>query len=408
MQILKFQVQTTRRVVSSGKKRNCKKGYPCGRSCINRTRNCRNPLEGQAKNFADWLKRQQITVGLKPHSPTVGQVKPRAKPVKESKSNLTSDDKIASPSEVRKLIKQWDSSIRLISREDRNLSKLTNELGEISDDLKQVENEKQNRSGGVVSLDSLDIFDNPDKLGRTRRISNLSKLSKKKLLEEEKLLIKERDELAQRTASITEKKLKKLKQLGAKSEDVLSDSAFVSSQIRNQVTSKTNIKTLGVKDSKGRLQAALTYEVSDLSLSIEYLATAPWNMLDKHPNKTRGAGSQAIELAVLKSIELGKEGRISLIALDNAKGFYKKMGFVENEGGTFELSSKSAKEFLKSRNVTNFNELTLEELEEKAGSGLAAPVFDIEFLNLVKKYRKEIKLRSHTQGYKFGMGRFYQ
>lgn len=51
MQILEFKV----------KKRNCKKGYPCGRSCINRARNCRNTLEGQAKNFADWLKLQGRT-----------------------------------------------------------------------------------------------------------------------------------------------------------------------------------------------------------------------------------------------------------------------------------------------------------------------------------------------------------
>lgn len=49
MQILEFEVQ---------KKRNCKKGYPCGRSCINRARNCRNTLEGQAKTFTGWLKLQ--------------------------------------------------------------------------------------------------------------------------------------------------------------------------------------------------------------------------------------------------------------------------------------------------------------------------------------------------------------
>lgn len=39
----------------STKAKNCKKGYPCGRSCINKNRNCSNPLKGQAKTFADYL-----------------------------------------------------------------------------------------------------------------------------------------------------------------------------------------------------------------------------------------------------------------------------------------------------------------------------------------------------------------
>lgn len=40
------------------KQRNCKKGYPCGKTCINKKRNCKKKLEGQADNFANWLKIQ--------------------------------------------------------------------------------------------------------------------------------------------------------------------------------------------------------------------------------------------------------------------------------------------------------------------------------------------------------------
>lgn len=36
----------------------CKKGYPCGRACINRGRNCTVALEGQGRNYADFLNRK--------------------------------------------------------------------------------------------------------------------------------------------------------------------------------------------------------------------------------------------------------------------------------------------------------------------------------------------------------------
>jgi hypothetical protein len=39
----------------------CKKGYSCGFTCIARTRNCRSPLEGQAKDYANWLMGQVLS-----------------------------------------------------------------------------------------------------------------------------------------------------------------------------------------------------------------------------------------------------------------------------------------------------------------------------------------------------------
>jgi hypothetical protein len=38
------------------KKKSCNKGYPCKGSCISAKYNCLNPLKGQSKTFADWLK----------------------------------------------------------------------------------------------------------------------------------------------------------------------------------------------------------------------------------------------------------------------------------------------------------------------------------------------------------------
>ncbi len=37
------------------KTKQCTKGYSCGFSCIAKNRDCSNPLDGQAKNYADWL-----------------------------------------------------------------------------------------------------------------------------------------------------------------------------------------------------------------------------------------------------------------------------------------------------------------------------------------------------------------
>lgn len=36
----------------------CKKGYSCGFSCISKSKECRSPLKGQAKTYADWLSSQ--------------------------------------------------------------------------------------------------------------------------------------------------------------------------------------------------------------------------------------------------------------------------------------------------------------------------------------------------------------
>lgn len=41
-----------------GSFKECKQGFPCGYSCISRAKTCRSALPGQAKQHADWLKRQ--------------------------------------------------------------------------------------------------------------------------------------------------------------------------------------------------------------------------------------------------------------------------------------------------------------------------------------------------------------
>lgn len=60
---------------AKAKKRKCKAGYPCGRSCISRNYFCKKPLTGQGKSWADWLRKN-------------GRI--REKPRKEKVSKKTS------------------------------------------------------------------------------------------------------------------------------------------------------------------------------------------------------------------------------------------------------------------------------------------------------------------------------
>lgn len=41
------------------KTKTCTKGYSCGKTCISPNKNCRNPLEGQTKNYAEFIKLTQ-------------------------------------------------------------------------------------------------------------------------------------------------------------------------------------------------------------------------------------------------------------------------------------------------------------------------------------------------------------
>lgn len=45
-------------VKRQGSKPNCTKGYSCGATCINTKKACRNPVGGQSKDYAGWLKKQ--------------------------------------------------------------------------------------------------------------------------------------------------------------------------------------------------------------------------------------------------------------------------------------------------------------------------------------------------------------
>ena len=49
---------------SNAKPKQCQKGFACGAGCVSKDKECRNPLQGQAKTYADWLK-LQVAAGKK-------------------------------------------------------------------------------------------------------------------------------------------------------------------------------------------------------------------------------------------------------------------------------------------------------------------------------------------------------
>lgn len=80
------------RLIYAGKRR-CTRGYNCGGSCITRSKNCRKALEGEAKNFSEWLVEKMIgnmgtVLGDKPVDPPKP---PRAKRTKKKKPEIAID-----------------------------------------------------------------------------------------------------------------------------------------------------------------------------------------------------------------------------------------------------------------------------------------------------------------------------
>ena len=113
-------------------------------------------------------------------------------------------------------------------------------------------------------------------------------------------------------------------------------------------------KILSVKDKSGNLQAAASFHMRKESgldtLHVDLLATAPWNAARGNDARTvSGAGARAIAEAAKESIRQGGEGRISLIALSGAKGFYQNIGMTPNPSfdSLFTLSPEKAQELIR-------------------------------------------------------------
>jgi hypothetical protein len=89
----------------------------------------------------------------------------------------------------------------------------------------------------------------------------------------------------------------------------------------------------GVRDNFGNLQAGAIVTAIDDSLYLDYIATAPWNLIPTLPKYCQGAASSLIRSIVRESLERGYNGRI-IVDVTGSFGFYQKMGFVDTGRGS--------------------------------------------------------------------------
>jgi hypothetical protein len=144
----------------------------------------------------------------------------------------------------------------------------------------------------------------------------------------------------EKTASKLSKKLKT--ELSVPPDRVAAASTIYS-DLKESLSDKRN-KPGGVLGEDGKMKAAYTYRDAGDSLYVDFLVTAPGNLL-KGDTSGKGSGTEAVKQLVQKSIEAGKGGSLSLLALDDAIPFYKRLGF-EGDDDSLTLSPAAARKLL--------------------------------------------------------------
>lgn len=102
----------------------------------------------------------------------------------------------------------------------------------------------------------------------------------------------------------------------------------------------------GVRDQVGRLQAGAIVHQTSNCLEVDFMATAPWNILQNQPESLKGAGTKLMEELVKESSDLGFGGRLKLYAIPRARQFYEKIGLEATDEGDWELTPLAAERFL--------------------------------------------------------------
>jgi hypothetical protein len=141
---------------------------------------------------------------------------------------------------------------------------------------------------------------------------------------------------------------------------------------------KANFKKLGkagyreLKDENGVVQAVAIVSTKKGATYLEFLATAPHNMSEDDPRKTKGSGAKIMEEIIKGAINKG-DGSVSLKSYPKAQGFYRKVGFEDsNDFFDMRLSKEKGQQFLRSRGVDFADRAkTLEELEDEAFGAFA-------------------------------------
>jgi predicted lactoylglutathione lyase len=129
----------------------------------------------------------------------------------------------------------------------------------------------------------------------------------------------------------TTKQLKDWLELSQKHEEenVHPQARSASMTIEGLLDSATDSDFRGFKDAEGNLQSAASIVRGSDKIIVNYLSTAPWNLLEDDPRKTKYAGLTAMANIAQEAQEAG-HGKIILEPLDTAVGFYSKLGFKQD------------------------------------------------------------------------------
>ncbi len=110
----------------------------------------------------------------------------------------------------------------------------------------------------------------------------------------------------------------------------------------------------GVRDRAGNLQAAAVVTDRGDHLYLDYLTTAPWNIMRNSPRSVREAATALVLELVQESMRNGDFGRIIANAVSGSSSFYERIGFVRTGFGSdaapeVELTPEAASSLLRNR-----------------------------------------------------------
>lgn len=136
--------------------------------------------------------------------------------------------------------------------------------------------------------------------------------------------------------------------------DRISDNSLIVSWQTAELEKKKT-KSIGLVNSNGDLESLALWKRRKDSIYIDLLSTSPVNLDPNDPRRVKGAGTRAIAAVVKKSLELGKNGQVTLAALDGAVSFYEQLGFRQQKSGYYKLDASAAKALLEKTDL-NFSE----------------------------------------------------
>lgn len=281
---------------NNSKARACKKGYPCGASCIATTKNCNKTIDGQAKTYTSWLDLQSKKKSQTPKAKT-----PK-RPRKQTETKKTK-------AEQERSIKPKFESVD----DPQEVNRLLSELMESN-----VYNAARAWTDVMVARD---VYMDTD-------------------------WTKEAEDKFYKLGVTFTAPQSQIDDAGAIMESIV----WAGKRQARSVSPIQNDEKVRVIKAGGKVASAVVYRKDEDEIVVEYLATSLENLTAN--GGVKGAGTEAMASLVEESIKLGSGGRLKLYALDGAIPFYKKIGFRnynpdDDDDSEMVLEPKEAQEFLK-------------------------------------------------------------